>query len=117
MNRSIPERGPFWMSPVGQHGLDRLRRGLRGHRTGLPVGDQIGVEGQQLLDQAVHVVTVGQRMVDVERRMRLPVADEQPQMHQRLALVEMRRRVVGLRRVDLDDLESRACIRSSATSS
>jgi hypothetical protein len=39
--------------------------------------------------------------------MRLPVADEQAQMHQRFALIEMRRRVVGVRRVDLDDLESR----------
>ena len=37
--------------------------------------------------------------------MRLPVADEQPQVHQRLALVEMRWRVGGLRRVDLDHLE------------
>ena len=107
MNRSIPERGPFWMPRSASTVSIDSGAGCAVTGPVRPVGDQIGVEGQQLLDQAVHVVTVGERMVDVERRMRLPVADEQPQMHQRLALVEMRRRVVGLRRVDLDDLESR----------
>src|SRR5947209_11398926 len=39
--------------------------------------------------------------------MRLSVADEQPQVHQRLALVEMRWGVVDLRRIDLHHFQPR----------
>ena len=47
-------------------------------------------KGQQFLDEAVHVMTVGEGVMDVKRGMRLSVADGQPEVHQRLALVEMR---------------------------
>ena len=94
-------------APVGEHGLDRLRRGLGGDRAGPSVADQIGVEGQQLLDQAVHVVAVGQGVMHVQRRVRLAVADGQPQVDQRLALVEMRCGPFVVRAVDFHDLDSR----------
>ena len=61
--------------------MGRIRRGLGGHRAGASIGNQIGVEGQQLLDEAVHVMAVGEGVMDVQGGMRLSVTDKQPKVH------------------------------------
>src|SRR5882757_10648322 len=61
--------------PFGEHGLDRFRRGLDGDCANGSVDDHIGVVGKQLLDEAVHVMTVGEAVMDVEGRVCLSVAN------------------------------------------
>ena len=52
------------------------------------------------------MVAVGEAVVDVERRLGLTVADDHPQVDQRGALVEQRRRRLGVRG-EFDHLDAR----------
>ena len=79
----------FVYTPVGKHNLQRVRRGLDGDRTDLPGAHQVCVVGKHFLDEAELVVTVGEAVMDVEGRLRLSVANGQPELNQRLALVEV----------------------------
>ena len=97
----------FLDAPVGEHDLQRVRRGLDGDRTDASGADQVGVAGEQFLDEAELVVTVGEAVMDVEGRLRLSVANGQPEMHQRLALVEVHRGAFGSRIIELHHVYSR----------
>ena len=72
----------FVYAPFGEHSLQRFRCRLDGDRPDTSGADHVGVIGEQLLDEAVHVVTVGEAVMDVEGRLRLSVADGQPEVHQ-----------------------------------
>ena len=81
--------------------------GLDLDRPMLPLHDQVGVIGEHFLDEPELVVTVGEAVMDVEGRLRVSPAHGQPQMDQRLALVEAHRRGFGGRIVGLYHLDSR----------
>ena len=67
----------FVDAPFGEHSLQRFRRGLDGDRPDTSGADHVGVIGEQFLDQAVHVMTIGEAVMNVEDRVRLSVADGQ----------------------------------------
>ena len=94
-------------APFGEHSLYRFRRGLDGDRTDTSGADQVGVIGKQFLDEAVHVMTVGEAVMNVEGRLRLSVADGHSEVDQRLALVEVERGAFGRRIIELHHLDSR----------
>ncbi len=94
-------------SSFGEHGLNRFRRGLDGDRTNGSVADHVGVVGKQFLDEAVHVMTVSEAVMNVEGRLRLSVANGHSKVYERLALVEVRRGGFGRRAIKLHHLDAR----------
>ncbi len=93
--------------PVGEHNLERVRRGMDGHRTAASGGYQVRIRGEQLLDEAELMVAVGQAMVHVEGRLGLFAANGQSQLDQRFALIEVYRRGLRGRIVEFHHLNSR----------
>jgi hypothetical protein len=77
------------------------------HRAGGSIGHQVGVGGEEFLDQSELVVAVGEAVMDVERRLGLAVADDHPQVDQRDRLVEQRLGCLGVGSVEFDDLDAR----------
>ena len=76
-------------TPFGEHCFQRFGGGSDFNGTDLPDADDVGVKGKQFLYQAVHVMTVGKAVMNVEGRLRPSVAEDQSQMYQELALVEV----------------------------
>jgi hypothetical protein len=67
----------------------RFGRGVDGDRAHASGANQVRVVGEQFLDKAELVVTVGQAVMDVEGQLCLPVANGRPELGQRLTLVEV----------------------------
>ena len=89
MNRSSPDRFCLCMPRSASTTSNGSGAGWTVTGRMLPVQTRSVYVGKQLLDEAELVVTVGEAVMDVEGRLRLSVANGQPELDQRLALVEV----------------------------